>query len=183
MIKTGIGLITIIFGVLNIGEPIMAEQRQIESKKVQIILYQKGKQTILDNQSPYFQELFHECENLFLTADSGYRLSIDKKRIEKFKKKQTSLEVIYPEVQTGIIRKGLIIYFTRLLIPLSGEFSNGTVFFAGIHEFTLKQVNPDLSKRHEYDFVDVYRNFNFVLNTKGLNKLKETFKKMSIKID
>ncbi len=162
---------------------IMAEQRQIESNKVQIILYQKGKQTILDNQSPYFQELFHECESLFLTADNGYRLIIDKKRIEKFKKKQTSLEVIYPEVQTGIIRKGLIVYFTRLLIPLSGEFSNGTVFFAGIHEYPLKQESPDLSKRHEYDFIDVYRNINFVLNTRGISNLKEILKKMSIKID
>jgi len=112
-------------------EPPMAAENSLRSNEVQIIQYQKGEQTILDNQSPYFQELFHECENLFLTADSGYRLSIDKKRIEKIKKKQTALEVIYPEVQTGIIRQALKVYFTKLLIPLVGRFFKWGCLFCG----------------------------------------------------
>lgn len=175
-------LLIIMFGILNTGEPVVAKENKTISNKVKVILYQKGKQNILDNQSPYFQELFHECERLFLTADSGYKLIMSKERIEKIKKKQTALEVIYPEVQTRKTREK-IVYFTKLLIPLSGDFSNGTVFFAGIHEYELKQVNPDLSKRYEYDFVDVYRGFNFVLNNQGISKLKESLQRIGIKID
>jgi hypothetical protein len=183
MIKGVIYSLTVIIGMWIIGEPLMAEERSPKSNEVQIILYQKGKQKLLDNQSPYFQDVLDECERLFLTADSGYRLIMSGERIEKIKKKQTALEVVYPEVQTGKIRKELLIYFTRLLIPLQGKFSNGTVFFAGIHEYELKRDNPDLLPEQNYNYIDRFRVVNFVVNTKGLSKLKETLKKMPIKID
>lgn len=182
MIKGVIYLLTVITGMWFIGEPMMAAEMSSKSNEIQIILYQKGKQKLLDNQSPYFQKLLHECERLFLTADSGYKLVMSEERIEKIKKKQTALEVIYPEVQTGKIRKELMVYFTRLIIPLSGDFSNGTVFFAGLHEYELKRDNPDLLPEQNYDYIDVYRAFNFVLNTKGLSNLRDILKKMSIKI-
>lgn len=96
-------------------------------------------------------------------------------------KKKMAIEVIYPAVHRTLTPKPL--YYTRLLIPLQERFSNGKVFFAGIHEYELKRDNPDLLPEQNYDYIGVYRAFNFVLNTKGLSKLKETLKKMSIKID
>lgn len=183
MIKSIIYLLTIIIGTWVIGEPQMAEERLSKSNEVQIILYQKGKQKLLDNQSPYFQEVLDESERLFTTADSGYKLIMSKERIEKIKKRQIALEVIYPNVQTGIIRGGLKIYFTRLLIPLSGDFSNGTVFYAGVHEYEFKRDTPDLLPEQNYNHIDQYGAINFVLNTKGIGILKEILKKMSIKIN
>lgn len=180
MIKGVMYLLTIIMGAWVMGEPPMAEEKSPKSNEVQIILYQKGKQELLDNQSPYFEELLQECESLFLTADSGYRLTLHKELIAQIKKKM-AIEVIYPAVHRTLTPKPL--YFTRLLIPLQERFSNGTVFFAGIHEYELKRDTPDLLPEQNYNHIDQYRAFNFVLNTKGLGKLKEILKKMSIKIN
>jgi hypothetical protein len=182
MIKGVIYSLTIIIGMWIIGEPPMAEEKSTKSNEVQIILHQKGKQKLLDNHSPNFQDVLDECERLFLTADDTYLLIVTDDLVERVKK-QRALEVTYPTVQKKKIRKELTIYFTRLLIPLTGRFSNGTVFFAGIHEYELKRDNPDLLPEQNYNYIDRFRAVNFVVNTKGLSKLKETLKKMSIKID
>ncbi len=176
MLKVGIYLI-IALGILVVGERGMAEEKKPKSDDIQILIYQKGKVKPLDNQSPYFQEVLHECERLFITADSGYKLIMSKERIAKIKKKQTTLEVIYPDVQVGNIRKQLMVYFTKLLIPLTGKFSNGTIFFAGAHAYTLGETKP------EYSLLSEYGSINFVLNTQGVGKLKEILQNMSIKID
>ncbi len=183
MLKVSVYLLIITLGILIIGELGMAEEKKPKLNEVQILLYQKGKQTILDNQSPHFQELLLECENLLKTANSKYKLIVTKELLSEIKK-GVALEIIYLKVKTAIIPfNQQTIYFSKLLIPLTGRFSNGTVFFAGISEYELKRDNPDLLPEQSYDYIDVYRTFNFVLNTKGLSKLKETLKKMSIKID
>lgn len=183
MIKGVIYLLTFIMGMWVTGELPMAEEKSLKSNEVQIILYQKGKQELLDNQSPYFQELLLECENLLKTADSKYRLVVTKELLSEIKK-GVALEIIYLKVKTAIIPfNQQTIYFSKLLIPLTGRFSNGTVFFAGISEYELKRGNPDLLPEQNYNYIDQYRAFNFVLNTKGLSKLKETLKKMSIELD
>jgi hypothetical protein len=108
---------------------------------------------------------------------------MSKERIAKIKKKQTALEIIYPEVKRGKVRNQLMVYFTRSLIPLTDEFANGTVFFSGIHEYELKKENPDLIPEQNYNYIDVYRAFNFVHNTQGLNKIMEILQKTSIKMN
>ena len=180
MIKIGIYLITIILAIFNVGELLMAEEKQSKSNEVQIILYQEGKQMVVDHQEPFFHELLQECEELFLKADSGYRLVLQKDLISQIKKKM-AIEVIYSIVHRTDIPKPL--YYTRLLIPLQEKFSNGTVIFAGIHKYELKRDKPDLMPEQNYSYVDVYRAFNYVLNTKGLSRLKETLKKITIKMD
>ena len=180
MIKIGIYLITILLAISNVGELLMVEEKQSKSNEVQIILYQEGKQRVVDHQEPFYQELLQECEELFLKADSGYKLVIQKELILQIKKKM-AIEIIYSTVHHTDIPKPL--YYTRLLIPLQGRFSNGTIFFAGIHEYELKRDKPDLLPEQDYSYVDIYRSFNFVLNTKGLRRLKETLKKMSIELD
>lgn len=180
MIKIGIYLITIILAMFNVGELLMAEEKQSNPNEVQIILYQEGKQRIVDHQEPFFQELLQECEELFLKADSGYRLVLQKDLISQIKKKM-AIEVIYSKVHRTDIPKPL--YYTRLLIPLQEKFSNGTVFFAGIHEYELKRDKPDLMPEQNYSYVDAYRAFNYVVNTKGQSRLKETLKKITIKMD
>lgn len=180
MIKSVIYLLTIIMGTWVMGEPPMAEEKSPKSNEVQIILYQKGKQELLDNQSPYFREVLDECEKLFFTADNTYLLTLHEELIAQIKNKM-AIEVIYTTVHKTLTPK--LLYYTRLLIPLQERFSNGTVFFAGIHEYELKRDTPDLLPEQNYNHIDQYRAFNFVLNTKGLSKLKEILKKMSIKIN
>jgi len=158
----------------------MAEEKQSRSNEVQIILYQEGKQSVVDHQEPFFEELLLKCEEVFLKADSGYRLVLQKDLISQIKKKM-AIEVVYSIVHRTDIPKPL--YYTRLLIPLQGKFSNGTVFFAGIHEYELKRDKPDLLPEQNYNYIDQYRAFNFVLNTQGLTRLKETLIKMSIELD
>lgn len=161
----------------------MAAENSPKSNEIQIILYQKGTQKFLDGQSPHFQELLLECENLFKTADSKYKLVVTKELLSEIKK-GVALEIIYLKVKTAIIPfNQQTIYFSKLLIPLIGRFSNGTVFFAGISEYELKRGNPDLLPEQNYNYIDQYRAFNFVLNTQGLSKIKEICQKMSIKMD
>lgn len=178
MIKGVIHLLTIIMGMWVIGEPLMAAEKSPKSNEIQIILYQKGKQKLLDNQSPYFQAVLCECENLFKTADTTYRLIFSKDRINIIKKEESVLEVIYPQVEATIIPfNHQKLYFTKLFIPLTGRFSNGTVFFAGAYAYVLGETKPEDSSLLEYGST------NFVRNTQGLSKLNNAIKKMSIKID
>lgn len=183
MIKGVIYLLTIIMGTWVIGERLMAEEKSPKFNEVQIILYQRGKQEFLDKKSPYFQEALDECEKLFLTADNTYLLILHDELISQVKNKM-AIEVIYPIVHKAVHAfRSTSVYYTRLLIPLQGRFSNGTVFFAGIHEYELKRDKPDLIPEQNYSYVDQYRVINFILNTKGLSKLKEILQKMSIAIN
>ena len=144
---------------------------------MQIIIYQEGQSAIIDSDSPHFLEVLHESESLFTNADSSYRLIVSKERISEIKEKQIALEIIYREIQTRKVGDRLLVYFTRLLIPLTGEFSNGTVFFAGAYAYALGETKP------EYSLVSEYGSINLVLNTQGVDKLKEILRQMSIIID
>jgi hypothetical protein len=98
-------------------------------------------------------------------------------RIKEIKERQTVLEVKFSEIQTGDVLNGHKVHFTKLLVPLSGQFSNGTVFFAGIWDRLLG------GKELKYSSLQDYGSTNFVRNTRGLDHLKGKLQKMSIMID
>jgi hypothetical protein len=152
------------------------ETREEKPAEVQIILYKKGMKSYLDKQSSYFNGILAESEQLFLTADSGYRLIMTPDRIEDMKKEQIILEVLYPHIQTGTIREQLTVYFTKLLIPLTGQFSNGTVFFAG-------EYANRLEGKPEYSTLLEYGALTFVRNTRGLEKLRGVLQEAAFKVE
>ncbi|ROQ92172.1 hypothetical protein [Desulfosoma caldarium] len=180
MINIGIYVLTIILPFFNVAEQLMAEEKPSKFNEVQIILYQEGRQNVVDHQDPFFQELLLECEEVFLKADSGYKVVVHKDLISRIKKK-LAIEVIYSIVHRTDIPKPL--YYTRLLIPLQEKVSNGTVFFAGIYEYELKRDKPDLLPEQDYTYIDQYRALNIVLNTQGIPRLKKILRKMSIELD
>lgn len=144
MLKADICLIAVIvLGVLNIREAAAAEKTKFDETK--IILYQDGTQKILNDKSTYFQGLVQESERLLKTTDSSYRLVVTEELIVKIKK-ESAIEVIYPKVETVIIPfNQQPLHLTKLLIPLSGKFANGTIFFSGIYAYALGEAKPEYS--------------------------------------
>lgn len=131
---------------------------------VKIILYNKGEQKSLDNHSSYFPKVLYECERLLKTAEDGYKLYVEEDLLERIKKEQIALEIIYHEIiNIPVWRKPFLI--GKLLIPLKGEFSEGVIFF----EIKVKD-SP-------------YSHYGNALNMQGVGKLKKILKKMEIKID
>ena len=49
------------------------EGGQMSKEEVKIIIYQQGKKTVLDPQSPHFVELQRECEELLTSTDGILR--------------------------------------------------------------------------------------------------------------
>jgi hypothetical protein len=169
-------VLTVILGTWLAGRT-REKQEQDNQKTTQIILYTKGKETNLDEHTLSFKQVWSESEQLFVTADSGYRLIMTKERLEDIKRNQIAIEVVYPTLQSVTLRNQRSIYFTKLLIPLKGQFANGTVFFAGSDAYTLHGKDPDYSLLLEYGST------NFVRNTGGLGKLKAALEQMGVRTD
>lgn len=156
-----VGLIAIagtLGGILMVQR--LTERKEVVShrlKGTRIVLYEKVKQKVLDNQSLLFPKILDECERLLKTADDGLKLSVTKELIERIKKEQLALEVIYPG-SANIPVWGTTYSITELLIPLTGEFSDGVIFFG-----TIIKDEP------------YYGN---AINRKGITKLKKLLKNM-----
>jgi hypothetical protein len=172
MLRLGAYILIIIAGgmliIFLLGKPSAKNKGEDKPLKKQLILHRQGKAKALDEQGPYFRNIVEQCERLFAGADSSPRLIINADRIEQIRKKQTALELILPRVQTITLKNGQSIYYTKLLIPLSDEFSNGTVFFAGAYSHTLGGKEPEYSSLLEYGPI------NFVRNTQGIQTLKQS---------
>jgi hypothetical protein len=136
-----------------------------------------GKMVSLDEKSGSFEEVAGECQRLFEEADSTPRLIMSADRIERMKKSQTAIELVLPRTRAVKLKNEQSVHYTKLLIPLVGEFANGTVFFAGAYDRALQGKIPEYSSLMEYDSV------NFVRNTGGLDKLKELLKRAGVEVE
>jgi len=143
----------------------------------QIVLHDHGRSTTLDQHSAFFKDVLTESNSLFLEADTSYRLLMSQERIVNLKQREVALEIKFSAVQSGDVLKGHKVHFTSLLIPLSGQFADGTVFFAG------KWERQNEHQELKYASLQDYLPANFVRNTRGLNRLKEQLKKMAITVD
>jgi hypothetical protein len=137
-------------------------REEINLQEVKIILHKKGEQKSLDNQSLYFPEILHECETFLKTADSAYKTIFGKGIIEKTKKEQVSLEIIYSEVR-NIPVWGSTQPITSFLIPFTGEYSDDGIIF-----FVTNERSPFCGHATNRQRIDKFRKF---------------LKKMGIKID
>jgi hypothetical protein len=169
-------LIGVIAGILIMarGRTDMSESVVKTQDNVQIILYKRGQIIRLNEESPYFEKIVSACERLFTEADDTLLLIMTGDRIRGLKK-QVAIELLYPTTQTKTVL-GQTVYFTKLFIPLSGEFSNGMIFYAGAHA-------SEINGQPEYDRLLEYGATTFVRNTHGIQKLKEALQESSIVIN
>jgi hypothetical protein len=135
-----------------------------------------GNTLSVDERLGSFDEIAEECQRLFEEADSSLKLIMSAERIERIKKGQTAIELILPRTRTVKLKNQQSVHYTKLLIPLEGEFANGTVFFAGAYDRTLQGKTP------EYSSLMQYGSLNFVRNTGGLNKLKELLQRSGVEV-
>jgi len=136
-------------------------EEEIKLQEVKIILYEKGKQKILDNHSLYFPDVLYECIRLLITADDGYKLYVTEEMIGEIKKEGVALEIIYPEA-VNIPVWGVTYPITKLLIPLKGKYpmnSEAVIFF----------LIKEGSKNRPY--------YGNAINRQGINNLKKILKR------
>jgi hypothetical protein len=181
MIRVPVYLVLVLtvgaLGMCVVGRTGMNKLPQEKPSRNQIVLYDHGRTTSLDSQSAFFNDVLNESKSLFFDADTSYRLIMSEERIASIKKQHMFLEISFSEIQSGEVLKGHKVHFTKLLIPLSGQFADGTVFFGGSWDRLLE--TQDL----KYASLQDYKPTNFVRNTRGLSTLKGHLKKMSITVD
>jgi hypothetical protein len=164
-------------GMCVIGGTGLNTLPEAKPKKNQIMLYNHGDMTSFEESSAFFNDVLSESKDLFLTADTSYRLIMSEDRIASMKKQQMAIEIKFSEIQSGEVLKGHKVHFTKLLIPLSGQFADGTVFFAGSWDRLLQSPEPTYASLQEYGPI------NFVRNSRGLSLLREHVKQMSKIVD
>lgn len=91
-------------------------------QKVKVIFYHHGQETTLDSELSGFWNLIKTAEDLLITADGMMRLAVEPELINKIKREERVIEIIYPKpIELYINRYRLTIHPDRFLIPLSGE--------------------------------------------------------------
>jgi hypothetical protein len=148
-----------------------SESQPRPANSVQITLYRRGTSRTLDDSSPVFKEVLSESERLLFTADDAYQFLVDEARIAAMKRREVALEVVYSEIQTVEVT-GNTYYLTKLLVPLTGEFGNGTVFYAGVSKSDLEGRKP------EYSMLSYNLNAH---NPQGIDKLKQALERLGIR--
>ena len=136
-----------------------------KSSDIKIIFYHDGQETVLNPELSGFADLIKTAEDLLITADDMLKLIVDAELIQKIKKKDKAIEIIFskPVELTSHYDKDTI-HPDRILIPLSGE-------------FTGKEENPPAVIFHGYP---EYSSGPYV-NTKGIEALKKIMDNMGIK--
>jgi hypothetical protein len=132
---------------------------------IKVIYWHQGQETVLSSNLSEFMNLIKTSENLLLTADDMLKLIVDPELIQKIKKDESAIEIIYskPVELTSNYNKETI-HPDRILIPLSGEFVG-------------KDENPPATIFHGYPEYSAgpYRNH------KGFGELKKILYHMGIK--
>src|SRR6185369_15870874 len=92
--------------------------------KTRLIFYRMGQTVSVNERSDSFEETAEECQRLFEEADSTPRLIMSAERIEQIKKRQIAIELVLPRTRTVKLKNQQSAHYTKLLIPLEGEFAN-----------------------------------------------------------
>lgn len=136
-----------------------------KSSDTKIILYHDGQETVLNPDLSGFADLIKTSNNLLITADDMLKLIVDPGLIQKIKKEESAIEIIYakPVELTSNYDKETI-HPDRILIPLSGEFIGN-------------DENPPATIFHGYPEYSAgpYR------NSKGVKELKRILYDMGMK--
>lgn len=134
-------------------------------KNARIVIYQQGKETVLNPELAGYEDVIKTAENLLITADDLLRLIVDFELIQKIKKEESAIEIIYPEpIELPSSYNREVIHPDRILIPLSGEFVG-------------KEENPPAVIFHGYP---EYSSGPYV-NSKGIAELMRILHGMGIK--
>ena len=136
-----------------------------KAHNVRITYYHQEREAALDPELPGFWDLIKEAEDLLVTADGILRLDVPPELVDKIKREEIVIEIIYPRpIELTIKRNRYTIHPDRLLIPLSGEFVGGG-------------ENPQAVIFHGYPAYSA----GPYTNSEGIGKLKRILLKMGIK--
>jgi len=145
-------LIVVLVHIVDIhcaqGKNNSSKNGQIMNKKEAKIILWDHKKNIFLNQYPFAKKIQRKCESIFEGADSTYKLSIGKGLIKKLKEKEVSIEIIYtiPVVFYPLYwqtrTKPKKVHILRLLIPITGRFSEPPTIFYGTQQDKLTDGNP-----------------------------------------
>lgn len=95
-----------------------------KGQDIRIVFYQNGQGTTINPKRSGSEDLVTSMENLLINADDIIRLAVDPELVNKIKKEERVIEIIYPNpIELTINRNRDTIHPDRLLIPLSGEFA------------------------------------------------------------
>lgn len=139
--------------------------------RTRAFFHRKNRSTEIDSSG--VKILVPECEKLFRDADDTLLLLMTPERIDEIRHSETSLEISYPEVKMGT-SLGVTVYYTKLLIPLGGQF-DGMIFYAG-------SAQPGAEKKG-FQALQKYEVFNFVRNSKGTDRVKGILKNLGAKLN
>ena len=141
----------------------VANDQEPKPKTTTIYLYENSKRIVLDSTTPSFKAVLLAAEDLLKTADSTSRQLITEKKLSEIKEGR-AVEIIYANVQSAIIPfNSQTLYYTSIVIPLTDQYVNGSVFFRGIYARTAMPNVPD------YHIADMQ--LGTVTNSKGISYL------------
>ncbi|OGY21882.1 MAG: hypothetical protein A2126_00690 [Candidatus Woykebacteria bacterium GWB1_45_5] len=131
-------LFTVILGIVWYffsSKGVQSPFSKTKESSLEMAVYNKGGRMLVGINSPYFQQVQVEAEDLLVSADSGLFLLVTPETIKRIKEQESCLELIYsqPKTFTSSFNE-LEVKPDRLLIPLSGEFvgtKNNVVIFIG----------------------------------------------------
>ncbi len=131
-------LLLLIMGVLSVGKSIIASDQnrtaQGESTiKVTITIFDDGNSQTLPKESPSSVSIRQQAEKIFRDSDDALYELVTNRTIQNIKSDQSAVELIYTrpvvvEIKNPVLSKHKI-KIDRLLIPLSGIYPSGTVFY------------------------------------------------------
>lgn len=185
--KLLIGLVTVLVtGALlfsGCAEPTLGE--------AQIVVYEKGVKTVLDPQSPYYEQLQAACEEMLTSAESLYYFPVqidDPLKPEEFKRKEWAIELIYHKpIEVNImLGAGPTAAFSRpvevirCLIPLTGKWSQVEAigvesFDQDIEKYVCLFISPEI----------VYGDYTWdglIGTIKAIQKIKDILTRFDINV-
>lgn len=160
-----------LMGLLAIGFPGQCAGAEPTSGSMHLSVMCRGKEINPDPAAGH--AIIESVEALFSGADTSKRLLLTPRRINAVRKQECGIEIIYPKIQERIVM-GKRIRYTKLLLPLTGELSTGTVIFAG-------SAHPD-DRRLGYSELQEYRGINHVHNSSGVGGIKKLLSSYGISI-
>ena len=131
-------LLLLLMGALSVGKWIIASDQTHTAQggstiKVTITIFDGGNSQTLPQESPSSASIRQQAERIFRDSDDALYELITNQTIQKIKSAESAVELIYTKPVVIEIKNSVLseheIKIDRLLIPLSGTYPSGTVFY------------------------------------------------------
>ena len=133
-----VSLLMLIMSILSVGKSIIASEQNRTAQgeliiKVIITIFDDGDSQTLPKESPASASIRQQVERIFINSDDALYELVTNRTIQNIKSDESAVELIYTrpvvvEIKNPVLSKHEI-KIDRLLIPLSGIYPSGTVFY------------------------------------------------------